>query len=87
MPTLLEAAGVGVFRYLEGHFLVPRLRHSDALWRECLHGEHVVFGQPVQWMVTQQHKYVWWSETGVEGRLVTGRKVEPALERSKVPRR
>lgn len=66
MPTLLEAAGVEVPTYLEGHSLVPRLAPSDVPWREYLHGEHVIFGQSMQWIVTQRYKYVWWSETGQE---------------------
>ncbi|MDO4613784.1 MAG: hypothetical protein Q4B10_06935 [Actinomycetaceae bacterium] len=34
--------------------------------REHLHGEHVIFGQSLQWIWIDGYTYVWWSQTGRE---------------------
>ena len=65
MPTLLDAAGVAIPDQVEGESLLAGLR-QEAGWRTHLHGEHVIFGQSMQWIVTPVHKYIWWSGDGHE---------------------
>lgn len=65
MPTLLDAAGVEIPEQVEGESLLAGLR-QEAGWRTHLHGEHVIFGQSMQWIVTSEHKYIWWSGDGHE---------------------
>lgn len=31
-----------------------------------LHGEHAIFAQSLQWVITDEYKYVWWSSDGTE---------------------
>ncbi|MGA7206751.1 MAG: arylsulfatase, partial [Specibacter sp.] len=35
-------------------------------WREWLHGEHVYFGQSLQWVTDGHVKYLWASKWGTE---------------------
>ncbi|TDE94161.1 arylsulfatase [Occultella glacieicola] len=65
MPTLLEAAGLGVPETVEGRsFLPSTLDAADP--RPWLHGEHTLLGQSFQWLTDGHEKYVWWSGTGHE---------------------
>lgn len=32
--------------------------------REFLHGEHLILGQVLQWIIWGDYKYIWWSKTG-----------------------
>lgn len=67
MPTLLDLANVEVPAGLDGISYADMLRGENSEpSREFLHGEHVVFGQSLQWIITASHKYVWWSESGTE---------------------
>lgn len=34
--------------------------------RQFLHGEHIILGQSLQWVITDNYKYIWWSNTGRE---------------------
>lgn len=64
MPTLLEAVGVPVPDEVEGRSVLALLNGETG--RAHLHGEHTILGQSLQWIVTDQHKYVWWSGDGHE---------------------
>ncbi|WP_288026650.1 arylsulfatase [Arthrobacter sp.] len=76
MPTLLDLAGVPVPDSCDGRSLVPFLRDGTSSksagaapaerWREWLHGEHVYFGQSLQWVTDGHVKYLWASEWGTE---------------------
>jgi arylsulfatase A-like enzyme len=61
MPMLLECAGLPVPGCVEG--LNPLAADS---WRPYLHGEHVQFGQSLQWLTDGHRKYVWFSGSGHE---------------------
>ena len=63
MPTLLDCAGLPIPAGLDGRSL---LSADPADSRGWLHGEHTIFDQTVQWIVSQRWKYVWWSATGTE---------------------
>ncbi len=66
MPTLLECAGLPIPDTVEGRSFLPFARGDTPEWREYLHGEHVVFGQSMQWLTNGREKYVWFSGSGVE---------------------
>lgn len=67
MPTLLECAGLPIPESVEGRSFLPYAEGRDVEeWREYLHGEHIVFGQSVQWLTNGQEKYVWLSGSGAE---------------------
>lgn len=73
MPTLLELAGVPVPETCDGKSLLRFVRDSpvpEAVeadpWREWLHGEHVYFGQSLQWVTDGHIKYLWASGWGSE---------------------
>ncbi|MEV6103584.1 arylsulfatase [Streptomyces sp. NPDC051940] len=65
MPTLLDAAGVAVPETVEGRSALPAARGEGEL-RPWLHGEHVLFGQSLQWLTDGREKYVWRSGDGLE---------------------
>lgn len=66
MPTLLEAAGVPIPSSVEGRSLLGPARGEATDWRDVLHGEHIVFGQSLQWLTDGRTKYIWFSGTGHE---------------------
>ncbi len=79
MPTLLDLAGVPVPASCDGKSLAGFLREAPAdagpsgevpaavgPWREWLHGEHVYFGQSLQWVTDGHVKYLWASGWGTE---------------------
>jgi arylsulfatase len=67
MPTLLECAGLPVPPSVEGRsFLRHATTDTAAPLRECLHGEHTLFGQSWQWITDGREKYVWLSGEGRE---------------------
>ncbi|WP_125610879.1 arylsulfatase [Specibacter cremeus] len=70
MPTLLDLAGVPVPDSCDGRSLARFLpgadRPIDAPWRAWLHGEHVYFGQSLQWVTDGHVKYLWASAWGTE---------------------
>jgi arylsulfatase A-like enzyme len=66
MPTLLECAGLPVPESVEGRSFLPLAQKKASAWRPYLHGEHVIFGQSLQWLTDGKEKYVWCSGTGRE---------------------
>lgn len=66
MPTLLECAGVPVPSQVEGRSLLDAARGGSEPVREYLHGEHIMFGQSLQWLTDSHTKYVWLSGSGRE---------------------
>lgn len=66
MPTLLHAAGLPVPETLDGRSALSAACGDAASWRAYLHGEHVAFGQSVQWVTDGREKYIWFSGTGAE---------------------
>jgi arylsulfatase A-like enzyme len=61
MPMLLECAGLPVPETIEG---ANPLAAKD--WRSHLRGEHIQFGQSLQWLTDGHRKYVWFSGNGHE---------------------
>jgi arylsulfatase len=66
MPTLLDCAGLPIPDSVEGRSFLPFARGGAVPWRESLHGEHLIFGQSIQWMTDGHEKYVWFSGSGAE---------------------
>ncbi len=66
MPTLLDVAGIPAPTNLDGRSLLPTLRGETTTPRDVLHGEHVLFGQSMQWVRDPRWKYVWLSGDGHE---------------------
>ena len=66
MPTLLEAAGIPIPETVEGHSTLALLHDPTSPWRDYLHGEHYIFEQSMQWIVSTRYKYIWWSSDGYE---------------------
>lgn len=66
MPTLLELAGVEVPADIDGISYADVFTEGRGQTHDYLHGEHVIFGQSLQWIITSTHKYVWWSQEGTE---------------------
>lgn len=66
MPTLLDCAGLPIPASVEGRSILPLARGEGGDWRGHLHGEHIVFGQSLQWATDGHEKYVWFSGTGHE---------------------
>lgn len=50
----------------DGPAAAPADSSADAPWREWLHGEHVYFGQSLQWVTDGHVKYLWASGWGTE---------------------
>lgn len=68
MPTLLDLAGLPIPASVDGRSLAPYVRGEQPVEpiREWLHGEHVYWGQSLQWVTDGKVKYVWGSAKGVE---------------------
>lgn len=68
MPTLLDLAGLPQPESCDGVSLAQHVRgdREAAAPREWLHGEHVYWGQSIQWVTDGRMKYVWGSQRGVE---------------------
>ncbi len=69
MPTLLEAAGVGIPDDVDGRSVLSLVSDDDErveTWREYLHGEHTKFGQSIHYLTDGRHKYIWFSGSGRE---------------------
>ncbi len=71
-PTMLELAGLEIDQQkhpLDGRSLAPIARGDATRHRDILHGEHAICYRPEQanhYLTDGRHKYVWFSQTGVE---------------------
>lgn len=65
-PTCCELAGTRIPDTIDGKSVVPLLRGDTANWREYLHGEHAFSAESNQWLVTENEKYVWFTQSGRE---------------------
>ncbi len=65
-PTLMECAGLPVPDSVEGKSFLAAARGETSPLRPYLHGEHVLLGQSIQWLVDGREKYVWYSGSGEE---------------------
>jgi arylsulfatase len=66
MPTLLDCAGLPIPESVEGKSFLSITRGERGVWRNCLHGEHVVRKQSMHWIRSQRTKYIWFSGSGTE---------------------
>ncbi|HEX3000139.1 MAG TPA: arylsulfatase [Armatimonadota bacterium] len=66
MPTLLECAGLPIPESLEGKSLLTAVHEETDTVHSYIHGEHIVFGQSLQWLTDGHEKYVWFSGSGHE---------------------
>lgn len=65
MPSLLQAAGLPVPEHIDGKSFLQLAQGDEIVdWRKMLHGEHVIFDQTVQWLVTTNEKFIWHSGSG-----------------------
>lgn len=55
LPTLLHFAGAPVPETVDGECML------DETDRSCLHGEHVFEGESIQYIVTKEDKFIWFS--------------------------
>ena len=66
MPSLLDSAGLDTPDKLDGQSFLPLIQGQSHAWRDTLHGEHILFGESLQWMTNGHEKYIWSSKTGRE---------------------
>ena len=66
MPSLLAIAGIAIPEEVEGTSVFPLLRNEYSPWRDYLHGEHTRGERSHHYIVTEQDKYIWFSQTNTE---------------------
>lgn len=66
MPTLLDIAGADIPDSVEGSSMMPLVKNTDKKIRTYLHGEHSFGEKSNHWIVTENEKYIWFSQTGQE---------------------
>jgi arylsulfatase A-like enzyme len=66
MPSLLDIADLDIPADLDGQSVLPLIRGQSPDWRDALRGEHVLFGESIQWMSNGHEKYIWFSKSGRE---------------------
>jgi arylsulfatase len=63
----LDIGGVSIPSSIDGKSLIPICRGDDQEVRNYLHGEHPAPNKLTnQWIMTDRHKYIWFSQTGKE---------------------
>lgn len=65
MPTLLDFAKAPIPTTVDGKS-VRSCHQEGAVWRKTLHGEHSGGYMGNQYIVTEQFKYIWYTQTGKE---------------------
>lgn len=65
-PTLLEAANIPVPEGIDGRSMLGLLTDNTKKIRSWLHGEHSNGIYSNQFIVTEEDKYIWYSQTGIE---------------------
>lgn len=66
MPTLLDAADVGIPDTVDGRSVLPLARGESIGWRGYIHGEHARGAESHQFLTNGREKYIWYSQTGEE---------------------
>lgn len=66
MPTLLDIAGYPVPLQTDGTSMMPLVTNTDNQSRDWLHGEHTLGIYSNHFIVTEQDKYIWYSQSGTE---------------------
>ena len=66
MPTFLDLAGAGVPECVDGKSLMPLVRGQQAEWRQYVHGEHALGEWSNHYITDGRHKYIWYSQSGME---------------------
>lgn len=66
MPTLLDLVGAPIPDTVDGYSLLPLLKDPEGSVRSWIHGEHSYGEFSNQWIVTQNDKFIWHTETGQE---------------------
>lgn len=62
MPTLLDAAGIGIPEKVEGKSVIPLLSDLDGPWRDYIHGEHSYGNDSNHFITNGLEKYIWFSK-------------------------
>lgn len=67
MPTLLDLADLKIPDKVEGKSLLNLLnKQKEKKWRNYIHGEHSYGKKSHHFIVTEEEKYIWYSQTGEE---------------------
>lgn len=66
MPTLLELAGAPVPDDVDGKSMFPLACTPEKQIRDYLHGEHFYGEFSNHWIVTEEDKYIWYTQSGKE---------------------
>lgn len=66
MPTFLDFAGAPIPDSVDGKSLLPLTADPSRSLRELLHGEHEYGPYSTHWIVTEEDKYIWYTQTGEE---------------------
>jgi arylsulfatase A-like enzyme len=66
MPTVLDAAGLGIPNTVEGSSLKPWVQGEPPDWRDYVHGEHSGFSTACQFVTDGEEKFHWETVSGTE---------------------
>ena len=66
MPTVLDMVNAEIPSSIDGKSLVPILKDPDSKVRDYLHGEHSYGPLSNHWIVTENDKFIWNSDSGTE---------------------
>ena len=66
MPTFLDIAGAPVPETVDGRSLMPLVRDEKPAWRQYVAGEHTGGRWSNHYITDGRHKYIWYSQTGLE---------------------
>ena len=66
MPTFLDLAHAPVPEEVDGKSLLPMVKKTEERIRPWLHGEHLYGEESNHYIVTEQDKFIWYSQSGEE---------------------
>ncbi|PAV31179.1 arylsulfatase [Virgibacillus profundi] len=67
MPTLLDAADIGIPDTVDGKSVMPLCKDGEDMpWREYIHGEHAFGEKSFHYITDGKEKYIWFSQNGEE---------------------